>query len=452
MQRAVALVVLAHVAMAMEEPSLLALQAGGRRLQRTGAVQSNVCGLNGGRGDRLTNTNGHSAMSGTIHDDATDEAIDCTAPGATCGQAGGNSGYADNADCHKTLVAPQGSVIELLFSSIALETDYDFVTVYDGGDFNAPVIGRFTGTDLPPRLVSTGTELTVRFQSDTGNWGLNQAGISDDPGFYADWEIIQHVELNGLGICAAPAVYTTPHGTIHDEETSNVNCQYAQCGSGTGNAGYEDNTACYTSIQAPDGEQVRFTFTQMNLELHGCNPSQPNGGCPDGGCDYVEIFDGDSRSAPVIGRYSGYRTGADLPSIISSGNSLYIHFITDTRNCGIDGTEDPGWFADWDFVENGQNICEPDSAVLRSDFGVLRDDDPTNGQVGAGSVGNGYMNNADCGVRVRGGPGSTINFHLVQMNLEGPVTSADGQVICPEAGCDYLGSFCTHCPCRKHQH
>eukprot|EP01044_Picomonas_judraskeda_P034518 COSAG03_NODE_14354_length_467_cov_0.975543_2_plen_81_part_01 len=76
-----------------------------------------------------------------------------------------------------------------------------------------------------------------------------------------------------------------------------------------------------------------------------------------------------------------------LPSIISTGNSLYIHFITDTRNCGIDGTEDPGWFADWDFVENGQNICEPDSAVLRSDFGVLRDDDPTNGAVGAGNVG-----------------------------------------------------------------
>ena len=73
MHRTVALVALAQVAMAMEEPSLVALQGGtARRLQRTGAVQSNVCGLNGGRGDRLTNTNGHSALSGTIHDDATD--------------------------------------------------------------------------------------------------------------------------------------------------------------------------------------------------------------------------------------------------------------------------------------------------------------------------------------------------------------------------------------------
>jgi hypothetical protein len=28
-----------------------------------------------------------------------------------------------------------------------------------------------------------------------------------------------------------------------------------------------------------------------------------------------------------------------------------------------------------DFVENGQNICEPDAAVLKDTFGVLRDDD-----------------------------------------------------------------------------
>jgi hypothetical protein len=28
--------------------------------------------------------------------------------------------------------------------------------------------------------------------------------------------------------------------------------------------------------------------------------------------------------------------------------------------------QDPGWLADWDFVQNGQNICAPDAAVVRS--------------------------------------------------------------------------------------
>ena len=101
--------------------------------------------------------------------------------------------------------------------------------------------------------------------------------------------------------------------------------------------------------------------------------------------------------------------------------------------------EDPGWFADWDFVENGQNICAPDSAVLRDARGVLRDDDPVNVQYQSTAATNGYMDNADCGVRIRGpsgapGRGSTINFHLVQMNLETGGACAPG-------GCDFLDIY-----------
>jgi hypothetical protein len=444
--RCAALLALTHSTAASQ--SLVAEDGSGRRLQRAGATQSNVCGTNhgqsigsgsGGRGDRLTYTNGHSAFVGTIHDDATDEAIDCTAQGATCGQAGGNSGYSDNLDCQKIIVAPAGSTIELLFSSIALEQDYDFVTVYDGGDINAPVLGRFTGTDLPNRILSTGPEMTVQFTSDTGNYGLQQAGVDVDPGFYADWSFIDHLDVGGSGICAAPAIFTDPHGSIHDEETGHVNCGLANCGSGTGNAGYADNTACYTSIHAPAGEQVRLTFTQMNLE--GPEPVPGCGTCPPGGCDWVEVFDGENSQAPSIGRFTGALSGAALPSVISSGTALYIEFMTDTRNCGITNTnEDPGWFADWDFVENGQNICAPDSAVLRAHHGVLRDDEVATSDFGGGNMG--YRDNADCGVRIRGDAGSTINFHLVQMNLEanGDLPGGGGTA-CAAGGCDYLEVF-----------
>ena len=315
---------------------------GVRRLQRVGATQSNVCGHNQGAsigtgsngvGDRLTHVNGHSSMVGTIHDDATDQAVDCTAVGATCGQAGGNSGYSDNMDCRKIIVAPPGTTIELLFSSFALESQADYVTVYDGGDTSAAVLGRFTGTDLPNRLLSTGSEMTVQFTTDTGNWGLNTAGVTDDPGFYADWSFIDHLDVGGSGICAAPAIFTDAHGSIHDEETGHVNCALANCGSGTGAAGYADNTACYTSIHAPRGEQVRLTFTQMNLE--GPTPVPGCGTCPPGGCDWVEVFDGEDSTAPSLGRFTGSLSGPQLPSIISSGTGLYIEFMTDERNCGI---------------------------------------------------------------------------------------------------------------------
>ncbi len=158
----------------------------GRSLQRTGAGDSNVCGP----------ATVLRQESGTIHDDATDEAIDCTLGGCNGADTGSN-GYGDNLDCTKTIQAPADSLITLDFSHIALESGTacgganggvgcDVVTVYDGPDTSSPVLGTFSGNVVPERLQSTGPTMTVRFQTDTGNFGLSQAGVSDDPGFYAD--------------------------------------------------------------------------------------------------------------------------------------------------------------------------------------------------------------------------------------------------------------------------
>eukprot|EP01052_Picozoa_sp_SAG31_P026202 SAG31_NODE_2357_length_5874_cov_4.759827_5_plen_80_part_00 len=74
----------------------------------------------------------------------------------------------------------------------------------------------------------------------------------------------------------------------------------------------------------------------MNLEQtnhNGC------GSCPEGGCDYVAVYDGPDENAPLIGRYSG--NPAQMPTAVSSGNSMHIRFMTDTGNCNIEGSEDP---------------------------------------------------------------------------------------------------------------
>lgn len=221
MMRCVALAALTTAGMAMQaEPSFMALQTGRRQLQRTGAVESNVCGHRAAStgGDRLTNTcdatgrvggsgtpcrNGHTALEGTMHDDVSDHQVDCTtgvydANAGTCfepdgvthclcdGGQGNAAGYNDNLDCTKTMVAPAGHTVSLVFTSMNLENNADFVTVYDGADDTATMLGRFTGSDLPNVLSSTGPEMTVNFHTDTGNWGLND-GNGQDPGFYADW-------------------------------------------------------------------------------------------------------------------------------------------------------------------------------------------------------------------------------------------------------------------------
>jgi hypothetical protein len=322
------------------------------------------------------------------------------------------------------------------------------------------VLGTFSGTDVPPPLVSTGPDMFVRFQTDMGNYGFQTEGIDDDPGFYVDWHFVDAVNLiapsypgaaPGTGICPAASVLTEQHGVIHDDDVGNVDCSQpgANCG-GQANQGYADNLNCYTTIHAPTGDQVRFTFTQMNLEGPGTQPGcQP---CSDPrGCDWVAIHDGPDESSPLIGTYSGHHLGWQagedyLPTIVSSGQDLHIRFKTDTHNCGIDSSEDPGWLASWDFIDNGQDICHPDTAVLRDPHGTLHDDDPA-GNVqctnpnDCGGVGgdNGYSDNLDCGVRIRAPKDSTVNIHFTQMNIEGGNTGlcATGQIDCSTGG-DYV--------------
>ena len=43
---------------------------------------------------------------------------------------------------------------------------YDYVEMHEGGDEEAPLIGRYCGTTLPAEHVSSGNELYVRFKTD----------------------------------------------------------------------------------------------------------------------------------------------------------------------------------------------------------------------------------------------------------------------------------------------
>jgi hypothetical protein len=205
----------------------------------------------------------------------------------------------------------------------------------------------------------------------------------------ADWHFVQNIVDVGTGICPAAAVLTDMHGTLHDDdgEMGTVDCTALSCGS-TDNAGYADNQNCYTTIRAPEGDFVRFTFTQMNLE----GPQQPGSvwqkpGCQPctdpRGCDYVALYDGGDESAPLIGTYSGHHLGWNgggsgnaedyLPSVVSSGNELHIRFITDTHNCGIDASEDPGWLGVFSPHMRARSLIHP-MAVLCS---ALRNQNPS---------------------------------------------------------------------------
>lgn len=77
--------------------------------------------------------------------------------------------------------------ITLNFSSFDLETDYDFLWIYDGDNVLAPQIGRYN-TQSPDSITSSGNALCVEFRSDclttaggwTAHWRINHASAIDE--------------------------------------------------------------------------------------------------------------------------------------------------------------------------------------------------------------------------------------------------------------------------------
>ncbi len=100
---------------------------------------------------------------------------------------GENGNYGNNGDYILTFVpgAPN-SVIRVTFVRFALESSLqcqkDFLSVYDGSDTAAELIGSYCGTEIPPQFVGQNNgSLTFRFHSDdsVNDWGW-KAWVSCD--------------------------------------------------------------------------------------------------------------------------------------------------------------------------------------------------------------------------------------------------------------------------------
>ncbi len=81
--------------------------------------------------------------------------------------SGGNGGdYSNNEDITTVLTANSGEQIQISFNSFDVEDGNDFLYVHDGPTTGDPLLGTYTGTTLPPDIVSSDTTLTLRFTSD----------------------------------------------------------------------------------------------------------------------------------------------------------------------------------------------------------------------------------------------------------------------------------------------
>lgn len=111
------------------------------------------------------------------------------------GDGSGTSAYADDSDCAWLIQVPMDSTITLIFNSFQTESCCDELSIYNGSNSNAPLIGTYAGSSIPSSIQSSTNELYLEFTTDgslsAAGWSVsyycNNVSFTDlgypDPGF-----------------------------------------------------------------------------------------------------------------------------------------------------------------------------------------------------------------------------------------------------------------------------
>jgi len=73
--------------------------------------------------------------------------------------------YRNNECYHATLCAPEGENLTLDFTTFCVQEKYDKLYIFDGADEDAPLIGKFAGSNSPGVVTSSGRSLHFAFYS-----------------------------------------------------------------------------------------------------------------------------------------------------------------------------------------------------------------------------------------------------------------------------------------------
>lgn len=128
---------------------------------------------------------------------------------------------------------------------------------------------------------------------------------------------------------------------------------------------------------------MQLSFDEFNLE-NSTNCSK----------DYLEIRDGDSSTAPLIGRYCGDTIPKTLPSY---GDVIYLHFVTDNSDSTSSG-----------FVLSYTTASFVCGGALTSPRGVIS----------SPNYPKGYLHNYQCEWKIVVNKGSYISLQIIDMDIE----------------------------------
>eukprot|EP01102_Stenamoeba_stenopodia_P022550 TRINITY_DN944_c0_g1_i1.p1 TRINITY_DN944_c0_g1~~TRINITY_DN944_c0_g1_i1.p1 ORF type:complete len:429 (-),score=97.90 TRINITY_DN944_c0_g1_i1:193-1377(-) len=276
----------------------------------------------------------------------------------------GGGNYTRPSNCNWFINSPNdqpNNQITIVFNYLdtygnAATQQFDFLDVKDGKGPNAPDLVWFYGYDqnIPP-VLSTGSSMGLLWRAwayagnpPTGR-GFELSYSSSSCPSQCNWKNNQGYCFNGQCYCSGgwtgPAC-DVPYCANNCGSSSRGTCQNGRC-------------ACVPGFYGGDclaptcDKQTVFTahsiknFSDHHAGLSGKNEYEHAANCswlikPDGASrvvlefsafdleqdwDFLDIYDGESMTNSLIGRFSG---NSLPPKITSSGPALLLHFTTDT--------------------------------------------------------------------------------------------------------------------------
>jgi hypothetical protein len=195
--------------------------------------------------------------------------------------------YTDNTNC-EWLIAPEISPVDSI-AQLSLHfyqfdlAGGDTLFMYDGENAQAPLLGKYSGSNPPFDLITSGNKLFLNFLTDSA---------ANGQGWRMGWDYILPE------YCADTLHYSAATDMLTD---------------GSGEKHYTENTDCYYLIEVADAADITITFTDFELEVN---------------YDYLKILDPSNPNQP-LDRFTGFSLP---PSKTYSGNRLLLHFHSDYRD------------------------------------------------------------------------------------------------------------------------
>ncbi len=245
---------------------------------------------------------------------------------ATYYDSGGPTGDYSNSESNVLTVCPSsaGQFLQVIFSSFDLESCCDNLRIYNGNSTASPLLGTFTGTNLPCNITSSAANgcLTFQFLSD---------GSITRPGWQATISCVSSPgsQLPG-SVCANAPIITSPFiGTGHS--TACYGNDYTNASTGSCGTLYESGEDRVYAYSASGPECITISLTNASTSFIGY---QVYSGCPGTagaaciGSNGGSATLGGSVALPAAGTYyividtwaSPTSASYDI-SIVSSGSS-----------------------------------------------------------------------------------------------------------------------------------